>query len=185
MPKPKTAAIALNCPVCGTAFELWPYEVKNGQKCCSLECSRKHRAAATAECKLCGVTFKCPPRRQVDGKAFCSRKCHGQAQRVGSGFPVPEHYGKGRMKPEGNRNRPSAYTYRKHVLHRMTGCEICGDNKPLTIAVLEVHHIDGDHRNNAIENLQVACPTCHRIQHHLQKLERQATNAVQGNSTLR
>ena len=42
-------------------------------------------------------------------------------------------------------------------------CEICGNtgewqDKPLT---LQVHHINGNHRDNRIENLQILCPNCH------------------------
>ena len=42
-------------------------------------------------------------------------------------------------------------------------CEVCGQTaewcgKPL---VLQLHHLDGDHYNNSIENLQIICPNCH------------------------
>lgn len=42
-------------------------------------------------------------------------------------------------------------------------CEICGceeewQGKPLT---LEVHHMDGNHYNNSLGNLQILCPNCH------------------------
>jgi len=42
-------------------------------------------------------------------------------------------------------------------------CEICGctnewQNKPIT---LELHHINGDHYDNRLENLQILCPNCH------------------------
>lgn len=42
-------------------------------------------------------------------------------------------------------------------------CESCGvgtewNGKPL---VLELHHIDGNHFNNSIDNLQILCPNCH------------------------
>ena len=41
-------------------------------------------------------------------------------------------------------------------------CEICGIsewlNKPIN---LQIHHIDGDHFNNELENLQLLCPNCH------------------------
>lgn len=44
-------------------------------------------------------------------------------------------------------------------------CEICGilywQNKKLP---LELHHVDGNHLNNAFENLQILCPNCHSIQ---------------------
>lgn len=41
-------------------------------------------------------------------------------------------------------------------------CEICGltswNNKPIT---LQVHHINGNHCDNRLENLQILCPNCH------------------------
>lgn len=41
-------------------------------------------------------------------------------------------------------------------------CECCGLSewmgKPLS---LEVHHIDGNHLNNELDNLQILCPNCH------------------------
>lgn len=41
-------------------------------------------------------------------------------------------------------------------------CEICGIRdwmgKPI---VFNLHHVDGDHYNNNLENLQVLCPNCH------------------------
>lgn len=42
-------------------------------------------------------------------------------------------------------------------------CEICGqkdvwNNKPLT---LQLHHINRDHYDNRIENLEILCPNCH------------------------
>jgi len=42
-------------------------------------------------------------------------------------------------------------------------CEICGltdkyNGKPLT---LELHHIDGNRKNNLLQNLQILCPNCH------------------------
>ena len=43
-------------------------------------------------------------------------------------------------------------------------CECCGNTEwmghPI---VLELHHIDGDHNNNKLENLQMLCPNCHSI----------------------
>lgn len=41
-------------------------------------------------------------------------------------------------------------------------CEICGLkewlNKPIK---LQIHHIDGDHLNNELDNIQLLCPNCH------------------------
>ena len=44
-------------------------------------------------------------------------------------------------------------------------CEICGasewQGKKLP---LELHHKDGNHYNNNLDNLQILCPNCHSIQ---------------------
>ena len=43
-------------------------------------------------------------------------------------------------------------------------CEKCENtewlNQPI---VLEVHHKDGDHLNNELENLELLCPNCHSL----------------------
>ncbi len=41
-------------------------------------------------------------------------------------------------------------------------CESCGNDKWLNNDIpLELHHIDGNHFNNKLENLQILCPNCH------------------------
>lgn len=41
-------------------------------------------------------------------------------------------------------------------------CEICGLSEWLDKPIkLQIHHIDGDHLNNEIENIQLLCPNCH------------------------
>ena len=43
-------------------------------------------------------------------------------------------------------------------------CECCGNTEWMGHKiVLELHHIDGDHNNNKLENLQFLCPNCHSI----------------------
>ncbi len=50
----------------------------------------------------------------------------------------------------------------KYRIHKKTYCQMCG-----FIAVhrvqLDVDHIDGNHKNNLIENLQTICANCHRL----------------------
>ena len=44
-------------------------------------------------------------------------------------------------------------------------CEICGCSIWQGVMLpLELHHIDNNHNNNALENLQILCPNCHSIQ---------------------
>ena len=44
-------------------------------------------------------------------------------------------------------------------------CELCGVSEWLNVKLpLELHHKDGDHFNNDLDNLQILCPNCHSIQ---------------------
>lgn len=44
-------------------------------------------------------------------------------------------------------------------------CELCGVSIWLDVNLpLELHHKDGNHYNNSLENLQILCPNCHSIQ---------------------
>ena len=44
-------------------------------------------------------------------------------------------------------------------------CEKCGLSEWFGIKlVLELHHEDGNHYNNSIDNLKILCPNCHSIQ---------------------
>lgn len=44
-------------------------------------------------------------------------------------------------------------------------CQRCNFNERRSCGstILEIDHIDGNHQNNAIENLQVLCPNCHAL----------------------
>lgn len=44
-------------------------------------------------------------------------------------------------------------------------CEICGVSQWQGVELpLELHHKDGDHYNNELNNLMILCPNCHSIQ---------------------
>lgn len=43
-------------------------------------------------------------------------------------------------------------------------CEKCGNTHWLGVKLpLELHHKDGDHFNNELENLEIVCPNCHAV----------------------
>lgn len=58
-------------------------------------------------------------------------------------------------------------TIREYLIDQAQNkCEICGwgeINLTTKKVPLEIHHIDGNYRNNAKENLQVLCPNCHSL----------------------
>jgi len=54
------------------------------------------------------------------------------------------------------------YAYRQIALrNKPNKCNICGYNT--FIKVLEVHHIDGNRKNNELSNLEILCPSCHKL----------------------
>ena len=59
-------------------------------------------------------------------------------------------------------NHIKHYLFEKHNCK----CEKCGwgeTNEFTGTIPLEVHHIDGDYKNNKEENLQLLCPNCHSL----------------------
>jgi 5-methylcytosine-specific restriction endonuclease McrA len=47
-------------------------------------------------------------------------------------------------------------------------CQKCGF-KPEHPSQMDIDHIDGNHRNNSDDNLQVLCANCHRLKTHINK----------------
>lgn len=50
-------------------------------------------------------------------------------------------------------------------------CERCGFI-PEDSCQLDVHHIDGNHENNSLDNLQILCANCHRLASKIQMINR-------------
>lgn len=69
---------------------------------------------------------------------------------------------------DGMRGKGAISSYLRRYLFRQNNnsCQECGWSKknPATNKYpLEVHHIDGNYKNNTITNLQLLCPNCHAI----------------------
>ncbi len=54
-------------------------------------------------------------------------------------------------------------TIKKILMNKVNSCcEICGIFNWLENKIsLEIHHIDGNNKNNNTNNLQILCPNCH------------------------
>lgn len=80
--------------------------------------------------------------KDYNRRKFCSMPCYGKAQ-----WKAPDSPQKGR------------YQAQRLVLAKT--CSECGKPGPR----LHRHHIDGDARNNRLENILVLCAKCHYRKH--------------------
>jgi len=84
---------------------------------------------------------------------FCNRNCKDLASRIENILDCrPKHYSKNN---NSRYSRPVAF---RNYSHR---CENCFYD--IYVKILEVHHIDGNKRNNKLDNLIILCPNCHSL----------------------
>lgn len=99
-------------------------------------------------CPVCGKHFKrnrfgkrLEDYTRFQQRIYCSKSCSAN-----------------RRKNDPNRERSSFhYLARKHL---RTCCAICG-----SIENLDVHHLDGNIKNNSTDNLETLCHHCHMKLH--------------------
>ena len=91
----------------------------------------------TKICLYCQITFEAKRKDKI----FCSRNCK-------------------------NCDRFSKRGRRPYIKHKKDHCEKCGFI-PKHPCQLDVDHIDGNHSNNDITNLQTLCANCHRLKTYL------------------
>lgn len=151
--RPHGLVICLNCE--GEFWKQVRFINKSPSHYCSREClyEYKDKQKLRVICNFCEKEFPITASRKAvskSGHVFCSRSCKDTAQIIEHGYTDmhPSHYADG-----------IHAKYRKRALRELgTECSICGYN---IVAVLEVHHKDGNRKNNKISNLDVLCPTHH------------------------
>lgn len=158
------------CLHCQEEFDAPIKEHNRGNaKFCSISCSSKFKNSNRDKqepnviCSYCEQSFyknKSKQKNSKSGHFFCSRICKDSAQRIyGNKLPIlsimPQHYG-------------VLTDYRCLAFSSFDiKCNECNWDK--IPEILEVHHIDGNRKNNDISNLRMLCPTCHRTQHFIEK----------------
>ena len=123
---------------------------------CSKECRKNSykREKVVKYCIYCGKEFT-----GLSDRKFCSVDCSNQYQKdnIIKLFLENNYFNDGNIKiPKVIRE----FLYEKCNYK----CEVCGYegyNIKTGNTILQIHHIDGNSKNNSPNNLQVICPNCH------------------------
>ncbi len=106
-------------------------------------------AEPNCQCKSCGKPIYRSPRQIAKSKTgfFYCCKAHQKTWRLDKKTSY----------------RKLAFDNLPHV------CDECGYEKIKD--VLEVHHVNFNHYDDWLENLQILCPTCHRELHYMARID--------------
>jgi predicted nucleic acid-binding Zn ribbon protein len=152
--------IETTCLKCQQNFLVKLYDINRGLgKFCSKSCSTSYYNQQRADlkpkqhCKHCDAVLK-------GRKSFCSNKCQGQYSKE----TTIQKWKSGQLTGITEKTG-TVVGWLKNYLREKYGnkCCMCGWNKvnPYTGRVpLVADHIDGDHQNNAEENLRLICWNC-------------------------
>lgn len=139
---------AVGCLVCGKiVVDL----ITAKRKFCSSSCGAKYNNAKRR------VIFKClscgkEKNRSSGAKKYCSKSCESDFKLLQKRINVKS-------------GKASARAVKSYLLDKFGRvCFDCGNttwlNKPIPI---ELEHIDGNHKNNNLENVKLLCPNCHAL----------------------
>ena len=147
------------CKECSTNFK-----TRSGvtaSEFCSRACFHKHNTKEKIPiiCKNCGETAYFPP-AVAKHRENCSRKCkYERLSRENS-----ERFNGKPVKDIKDRRQESVYAQiaLEKLPNHCVGCQRDDVN-------FEVHHLDGNRKNNILDNLAIMCLSCHRKLHTFSK----------------
>lgn len=153
----------VKCKICNKEFHPKPSAIKNGLgKYCSKNCTHEGlRKGEMRKCFICNTEIYKSRKALLGSKSekfFCGKSCQtiwrNSIVNIGSNHP----------NWKGGRH----VSYR-NILTKNKVPKVCPLCKNKDERVLAVHHIDNNHRNNAVVNLSWLCYNCHTLVHNHEK----------------
>ena len=146
------------CLVCGKELTGWQ------TKFCSHSCSSKYNNVGVARNKKHekGVCLNCGKPLDRGVAKYCSEKCQMEHK-------YKDYIDKWKSgKVDGIKGKSDvSYYVRRYIFAKYDcKCQKCGwgeKNVNTGKVPLQIHHIDGNCKNNKEENLQLLCPNCHSL----------------------
>lgn len=154
----------VQCLYCNKDFEKSICDIKRSSNhYCSRSCAAKNNnilyPKRKKNNKLC---INCKKNITGSGKKYCSIKCQ-----QGYGFKNKITNWQCGLDNGYETNGTVRRYIKRYLLHKHNyKCSECGwdkINKNTNKCPLEIHHIDGNYKNNAEDNLKVLCPNCHSL----------------------
>lgn len=144
----KRTPIRIKCLDCGNEWEALPSTVLYGDY--------------THRCPNCGVN-----KGKIVKCAYCGKEIYrnvSQLEKSISGYyycsTTCGNLHKNQLREEAGEWSNSISSYRIRAMKKYPHkCAVCGYDEEERI--LQVHHKDGNRKNNNIENLVILCPNCH------------------------
>lgn len=149
------------CKYCGKEI---PYEKRENDFCnssCAASfnnkgiCRHEQNKPDHLYCLNCGKEIN-------KGSRFCNNTCYAEYERKQYIERWKQGKETGIIGEDGIATAVRKYMFEKNN----NSCEICGwhEINPYTgLIPLQIHHVDGNCKNNSEDNLQLLCPNCHAL----------------------
>lgn len=157
--------ISITCPSCGSNFDRpkhrYDEAVKKGWvQCCSKDCRAKFKQKGkNKKCFHCNQDIYVSLselKKSKSGDHFCSKRC--------STIVNNSRHKKWKNHPNYlhgiSSYRQQALNHYPNICHN----KMCPIKQTIPTYMLDVHHIDGDRKNNKMTNLQILCVWCHALE---------------------
>lgn len=144
--------IVQDCLNCNNTFESKNY---HHQKFCSRSCSVTYNNKLKNKTEFTKKCIKCE-NKIPDNKEYCSNECRIQINRDN------------RFEQIKNGDETLNFrAYKKFLIFTYGNkCMNCGwgeKNETTNKVPIHLEHIDGNHKNNTLDNLKLLCPNCHSL----------------------